>query len=353
MQILTVAAAGNAEQGKNLINARFMAEALRQLRGYDVGVLDNSFYSATYPSGKSRTSNANKMWKITTSISGDIAIGPGMATAYGYDIQSEGTIHLNAGSAIAGQYIFVYLEWNLSNPDLAVGKIDLYNNGTAASWTPSPQDNLINNPAGIYRLPLYRLYKNSNGTFSSVKWDSLGVITIVNTLRAKYADNADVAQKAKDYDTSNGTIKTKFDSVEQRLTNLGFRSGSLTLSSTLTSRGTATQNSVVRQGNYCIVNLQISLTQVKSTFAAGELIATVPSNFRAARVQRFTGFIRGKGSDVGYSDYTRYFVVFKIDGVDISIDSFNWSEKHESHYADKENGIIALLGGGYEAAPIN
>lgn len=43
MARLNVAAAGNADENINLINARFQAEALRRLRGHDVGVLDNSF----------------------------------------------------------------------------------------------------------------------------------------------------------------------------------------------------------------------------------------------------------------------------------------------------------------------
>lgn len=39
MAQIAVAGAGSAEENVNLINPRFQAEALRQLRGYDVGVL--------------------------------------------------------------------------------------------------------------------------------------------------------------------------------------------------------------------------------------------------------------------------------------------------------------------------
>lgn len=76
------------------------------------------------------------MWKLTASNILDIAIGRGMATAYGYDLQSEETVHLRATAPSAGiKYLFVYLEWNFGNPVEAVGKIDIYDNGSSSSWT--------------------------------------------------------------------------------------------------------------------------------------------------------------------------------------------------------------------------
>lgn len=96
MARLNVAAAGNADENINLINARFQAEALRRLRGHDVGVLDNSFFTDGNPKGLNRTENPDFMWKLTASNILDIAIGRGMATAYGYDLQSEETVHLRA-----------------------------------------------------------------------------------------------------------------------------------------------------------------------------------------------------------------------------------------------------------------
>lgn len=164
MARLTLAAAGNADENINLINPRFNAEALRRLRGYDVGILDNSFFTDSSPKGLDRVENDDFMWKLTAKNVLDIAVGRGMATAYGYDLQSEETVHLTGTAPSAGvKYLFVYLEWNLSNPVEAVGKIDIHDNGSSANWTPPRQDNLILNPIGVYQLPLYGICVNTAG----------------------------------------------------------------------------------------------------------------------------------------------------------------------------------------------
>lgn len=67
------------------------------------------------------------------------------------------------------------------------------------------------------------------------------------TLSANLEGTARIALYAS-ADTSKGTI-------EERLTNLGFKQGSVSL-----SLGSATENVVQRQGNYCFVNISCSLT---------------------------------------------------------------------------------------------
>lgn len=198
MARLSVAAAGNAEENINLINARFMAEALRRIRGYDTGVLDNSFFSSLNPKGLQREANADFMWKLTATNVTDVTVGRGMATAYGFDIQSEETVHFTLTAPSAGtKYVFVYLEWDFSNPVEANGKIDIHDNGTSATWTPSRQDNLITNPIGVYQMPLYRIAVTSNGVISSTaNWNALGVLTIGYNLRANYANRAEDADEA-------------------------------------------------------------------------------------------------------------------------------------------------------------
>lgn len=276
---LSVAAAGSAEKGVNLINARFQAEALRRLRGYDCGVLDNSFFTPTSPQGASRTANADFMWKLTATRVTDIAIGRGMATAYGFDIQSEETVHLSATPPASGTaYLFVYLEWDFNNPDEAVGKIDIRNNGTGSSWTPTLQDNLITNPIGTYQMPLYRLTVNSAGAITATaNWASLGITTIGNPLRADYANNADYATKAKDYDTTSGAIKDKFNNIDERLEKLGFREGSITNTSGSTTDSYGYKyGTVKRQGNYVI------LTLISPTIYYSGQTYNVPVGFRPA-----------------------------------------------------------------------
>lgn len=318
---LLLAGAGNAEKGINAINPRFQAEALRRIRGRDTGVLDNSFYTATSAKGVARTANSNFMWKLSASNVSDIAVGRGMATAYGYDLQSEQTVHLVGTAATTGtKYIFVYLEWDLHNPDEAYGSINLYDNGSSSSWTPVSQDNLITNPTGIYQMPLYRLTVNTAGTVTATaNWTSLGVATIGYPLRSEYANRAEEADHADDattattatnYNTSSGNIKTKFDSIETRLTNLGFRSGSITL-----PNGSASVNQVKRQGNYVIVALSINYSKTTNSNStpsgvigsiAGETKTTwtftIPEKFRPTSALNFKTAFYAAGP--GYGNYT-------------------------------------------------
>ena len=77
------------------------------------------------------------------------------------------------------------------------------------------------------------------------------------TLKAKIAEYASV-------DTSKGTI-------EERLTSLGFRQGSVSLAS-----GTATVNTVKRTGNYVFGQV----TATTSTQTSNNVLFTLPTNFR-------------------------------------------------------------------------
>lgn len=199
MQRLHMAAAGNADENINLIDHRFQAEALRALRGYDVGVLDNSFYDSGHQDGTERVPNQAFMWELSAVNILDIAVGRGMATAYGVDMKSELTVHLTATAPSVGvKYVFIYLEWDLSNPVEGYGKIDIHDNGSSASWTPSRQDNLITNPIGVYQLPLYRLAINTTGIISDIAdWGTLGVLTIGRPLCAEHAKQIDFADDVK------------------------------------------------------------------------------------------------------------------------------------------------------------
>ena len=71
-----------------------------------------------------------------------------------------------------------------------------------------------------------------------------------------------VEKPLKNYDNSKGT-------VEERLTRLGFKSGSVTISGV-----TATQNELKRQGNYVLGNLSFRVTSIKS------VSGTFPQYFR-------------------------------------------------------------------------
>lgn len=257
MAQITLAGAGNAAQSINLINPRFQAEALRAIRGYDIGVLDNSFYTSTSPKGINRIANSTFMWPLTTTggIS-SVVVGRGMATAYGYDIQSEAPVTLSAAPPASGvNYYFIYLEWDLHNTSTAVGSLKIRNNGASSTWTPTSQDNLITNPVGTYQMILYRLTVNSSGAIMAISsWEVFGVKTIRYNLRsenanrseeADHATNADLAINAT-YANGNqaaGTIDARLVAVVSRLDKLGFRSGAVTFCGT--SYGSTTTGGTV------------------------------------------------------------------------------------------------------------
>lgn len=303
MAQINVAAAGNAEENINLINARFQAEALRRIRGTDCGVLDNSFYSSASVKGLSRTTNASFMWSLTASNVQNITVGRGMATAYGYDIQSEDNVSFTATAPSAGnKYLFIYLEWDLSNPVEAVGSLLIHDNGSSSSWAPLYQDNLITNPIGKYQMPLYRLQINTAGTVTGTQsWGTLGVLTIGNPLRANYAgraenaDLADLATKANTADTkANGTADTSIATTLFVKNAINFGSSTFTLA--------GVQGNVRRAAKYVIGTMSGSITwnetNINAYWRTDAVWGTLPSGYRPSESYYVTAFMY-KGSISG------------------------------------------------------
>lgn len=98
-------------------------------------------------------------------------------------------------------------------------------------------------------------------------------VTVKEATQAKYAQYADA-------DTTKGTI-------EERLTNLGFREGSISLASEIT----ATQNKLTRQGNYCLLTLRLDSSSTLST-SSTTTIGVIPEEFRP-KEDITTSFIYG------------------------------------------------------------
>lgn len=290
MQI-SIAAAGNADTNVNLIDHRYQAEALRQLRGIDCGVLNNSFYSNASDVGLTRTPNASFMWPLTASNVQNITVGRGMATAYGIDAKSESDISFTATAPSAGtKYLFIYLQWDLSNPTEGKGDLLLHDNGSSATWTPPYQDNLITNPIGRYQMPLYRLAVNTAGTITGVvSWNTLGVLTISYPLRSQHANHAEQADSAEfpKESSSADSIASRLAAINSRLDALGFRQGDITIhhsyvynSSSPSSSGyyDVTQtNGISKQGK--IVWCCIKKSFGAFSFNANDTIITIPSGF--------------------------------------------------------------------------
>ena len=274
---LEVAAAGNANENINLIDAQFQAEALRALRGKDCGVLDNSFFSDANPRGDERDENVSFMWELTAENAQNITVGRGMATAYGYDIKNKDEVTFTVAAPSAGsKFVFVFLSWDLSNPTEALGEIDIHDNGNAATWTPQYQDNLITSPIGKYQMPLYRIELNTSGqVVSTAEWTALGVETITGV---HHAQNAEFSYQAKyaDDDTSE-TIGERLQTLVARVDSLGFRQ------TTITVAGIGGQT-ITRQGNYVLINVVADITPdmtwYQNYFPNDKVLCTLPELFR-------------------------------------------------------------------------
>lgn len=162
----------------------------------------------------------------------------------------------------------------------------------------------------------YRDSTTIKGTLDNIISESSG-----NNITVKYAKYAST-------DTSKGTI-------EQRLTNLGFKQGSISLTS-----GSATENTVTRQGNYCILNLDL-----QRSFAANEtvILGTLPEQFRPSA--QITGY-GWERITTGTSIVVRgCSVVITTDGT-ITVTTIGGDS------GDKNVLQLAVSSFGYEAAPI-
>lgn len=130
-----------------------------------------------------------------------------------------------------------------------------------------------------------------------------------------YTDDINIA----DYDhssmwgaSSGGyiSLKSKLQTIDTRLTSLGFKSGSIAL-----PNGNASVNQVKRQGNYVIVNLSISYPQTNGGTSSPSGVTgsissetksmwtfTIPKNFRPTSTLNFETAFYAAGA--GYGSYT-------------------------------------------------
>lgn len=97
---------------------------------------------------------------------------------------------------------------------------------------------------GVFELPLY-VYSATSEQVILEPRTSKYVPNVEDRFTQFEESLTDEGKPLGGYDTSKGTI-------EERLTKLGFKEGSVTL-----SRGNATVNKINRQGNYCLLNLKV------------------------------------------------------------------------------------------------
>lgn len=73
-------------------------------------------------------------------------------------------------------------------------------------------------------------------------------------------------------------INSKISNMEERLTKLGFKEGSVELSDTI-APFSVIQNKITRQGNYCLLDLHLSGMNISVDYRIPKLIGTLSSNF--------------------------------------------------------------------------
>ena len=182
------------------------------------------------------------------------------------DIDSNG-ITLTIDSVSETRYYAVYHEINLATNTSNI-KVE-FDTSTYPNITEG--DDLTANSSGISRLVLYNFIAQS-GVIS-------GVSKVVKAI--DYTGTALVG-----YDNSKGT-------VEERLTKLGFKEGSIALESGVT----ASVNKVTRQGNYVLGELVLTDIDNSAWISVGlgynvyntkvKTIGRIPEQFRPKKVEDF------------------------------------------------------------------
>ena len=208
----------------------------------------------------------DKGTELSHTIDGsNFRLNSGVINLMGYEVEvdTNGWV-LDVSSVSTRRAYSVYLEVNLA---LQTAEIkSTYNGGVFATYPSiTTGDDLTANTAGTARLLLYNFIVNNGIVVTVIK--KVSVIDYTKDIYAKLT-TGEIIPKIASYasaDFSKGTIET-------RLTNLGFRQGSVTLASGVT----ATRNSIKRQGNYVILDLELSgIYTIENTYQIG----SVPSNF--------------------------------------------------------------------------
>lgn len=168
------------------------------------------------------------------------------------DIDANG-VEITIDNVATKKYYTVYLQVNLAtNETKILAMSDLTSYPTIQSG-----NDLTQNTIGTATMELYH-FEATSGVISNVK-------KIVSKI--EYTGTALVG-----YDISKGT-------VEERLTNLGFKQGVMTTPSSLF---TPITNYVKRQGNYVIGKLEYEDYQSQPT---DMIIAKIPENFRPKQTE--------------------------------------------------------------------
>ena len=197
-------------------------------------------------------------------------IASGEIVHQGWQVEiSSGGFDITLDNRDSVEYYSVYLEINLSIASQQKAEIKFLK-GNADYPIVNPGDDLTTTPTGTSRLLIAWVYLvPSSSTFTITR--KIDVITYypsyaLNASEASHASEADYASS----DHSKGTI-------EQRLTDLGFKQGSLSITGSGYSSLSISANSLTKQGQ--MVNTYVGATITGST-STYNLTISVPNDFR-------------------------------------------------------------------------
>lgn len=220
--------------------------------------------------------------EISNTISGlNFTINSGRLVLQGVecDIDASG-VTVTIENIATKRYYTVYLQVNLATNTATV----LATYDTANYPNPPVSDDLTENSTGTAYLVLYH-FTATSGVISEFEKIVQGI---------QYTGSA-----LNNYDISKGT-------VEERLTNLGFKQGTFTVSGT--SAEYVQYNSIKKQGKYVIATLSIINRQGYLTVHTNDIL--IPDEFRPKEDVEITSFINRIGATTGFLA----FITIKTDG---------------------------------------
>lgn len=194
---------------------------------------------------------------------------------------------------------------------------------------------------------------NINGNAISDIFESNGttVKNATNSANATNATNATYATYASS-DTSKGTI-------EERLTNLGFKQGSVELNTALTGYSyiQVTKNTILRQGNYVLLNLTLKSNGSGTFGGLNQEIGTISTAFLPSQTQTYNAIVSSECSD--YSAFEQKYVTGIRNSscvITISQNGNITETQGATFYNTNKNGTTRFysmeINIGYEASPL-
>lgn len=267
--------------------------------------------------------------ELTHSITGSkFGLNSGCIVLHGWEVLVD-SWELDLSTVVNTQYHTVYLEVNVASESATIKST--YQTGTFPSIDAG--NDLTTYPNGTARLPLYTFVVTS-GRISSV--------TKKFTLLSYYGDRFK-------------TVENNIANIEQRLSKLGFKEGSVIVpdnTSTFGSNITSAISALNRQGNYVIGVYDVSFNDMEIDSSVGliDAIGTIPAQFLPNNDLTIMGiaFVRYGASGVE----SRCAVLAQI-SVDKSTGKIYCTFEYSTtanYYFMKANRIVIHFG--YEAAPL-